>query len=162
MIPPQASGQLAAQHVVLVAQHQQLGVLGQVRPDQHRQQAEHASHQAVDNRQPHPEMVPATLPLLQQTPARTTKPSFRAGHGSTYATAPLWLAVDAEDSLSISSALGDAVQVLRTADERFADRDGFPFRPRSQAHTTIVGAGHFAQEDRPTEVANLLLNFIEA
>jgi len=72
------------------------------------------------------------------------------------------LAVDAESSLSISSALGDAVQVLWTADERFADRDVFPFRPRSQPHTTIVGAGHFVQEDRPTEVANLLPNFIEA
>ena len=75
---------------------------------------------------------------------------------------PLWLAVDAEGSLSISSARGDAVQVLRTADERFADRDGFPFRPRSQTHTMIVGAGYFVQEDRPAEVANLLLNFIEA
>ena len=54
------------------------------------------------------------------------------------------------------------MQVLRTADERFADGDGFPFRPRSQPHTTIVGAGHFVQEDCPAEVANLLLNFIEA
>jgi len=26
----------------------------------------------------------------------------------------------------------------------------------------IVGAGYFVQEDRPAEVANLLLNFIEA
>jgi len=42
MIPPQAADQLTAQHLVLVAQHQQLVVLGQVRPGQHRQQAEQA------------------------------------------------------------------------------------------------------------------------
>jgi hypothetical protein len=50
MIPPQPAGQLAAQDLDLVAQHQQLGVLGQVRPDQHRQQSEQAPHQAVGER----------------------------------------------------------------------------------------------------------------
>jgi hypothetical protein len=44
MVPLQAAIELTAQHLVLVAQHQQLGVLGQVRPDQHRQQAEQAPH----------------------------------------------------------------------------------------------------------------------
>ena len=39
MIPPQAAAELAAQHLVLVAQHEQLGVLGPIRPGQHRQQA---------------------------------------------------------------------------------------------------------------------------
>ena len=38
------AAELAAQHLVLVAQHEQLHVLGQVRPDQHRQQAEQATH----------------------------------------------------------------------------------------------------------------------
>jgi haloalkane dehalogenase len=33
---------------------------------------------------------------------------------------------------------------------------------RSQPHTTIVGAGHFVQEDRPAEVAGLLVDLIEA
>lgn len=84
------------------------------------------------------------------------------GHATLGYQALLCEAVDAEDSLSIRSALGDAVHVLQTADERFVDRDGFPLRPRSQPHTTIVGADHFVQEDRPKEVANLLLNFIEA
>jgi len=40
MIPPQAATELTAQHLVLVAQHGQLGVLGQIRLDQNRQQAE--------------------------------------------------------------------------------------------------------------------------
>ena len=69
MIPPQPAAELAAQHLVLVAQHEQLGVLGQVRPDQHRQQAEQAPHQAVDKRQQHPEMVPATPLIPQQNPS---------------------------------------------------------------------------------------------
>jgi hypothetical protein len=79
MVPPQPAGQLAAQHLVLVAQHQQFSVLGQVRPGQHRQQAEQAPDQAADERQQHPEMLPATLPIPQENPAHTTKPSFRAG-----------------------------------------------------------------------------------
>ena len=59
VIPAQPSAQLTAQHLVLVAQHQQLGVLGQVRPDQHRQQAEQAPQQAVDERQQHPRDSPS-------------------------------------------------------------------------------------------------------
>ena len=51
MIPPQAATELTAQHLVLVAQHEQLGVLGQIRPDQDRQQAEQAPQQAVDEPQ---------------------------------------------------------------------------------------------------------------
>jgi hypothetical protein len=79
IVPSQAADQLTAQHLVLVAQHQQLGVLGQIRADQHREQADQAPHQPVDERQQHPEMVPATPLLPQQTPAHSTKPSFRAG-----------------------------------------------------------------------------------
>jgi hypothetical protein len=36
----QAAAELTAQHLVLVTQHKQLGVLGQIRPNQHSQQAE--------------------------------------------------------------------------------------------------------------------------
>lgn len=46
---PAAAAELTAQYLVLVAQHQQFGVPGQVRPDQHRQQAEQAPQQPVDN-----------------------------------------------------------------------------------------------------------------
>jgi hypothetical protein len=66
MIPPQAATELAAQHLVLVAQHEQPSVLGQIRPDQDRQQAEQAPQQAVDERQQYLEMVPATLLIPQQ------------------------------------------------------------------------------------------------
>ena len=59
VIPLQPTGQLAAQDLVLMAQYQQLGILGQVGPDQHCQQAEQAPHQAVDERQQHPAMIPA-------------------------------------------------------------------------------------------------------
>jgi haloalkane dehalogenase len=31
-----------------------------------------------------------------------------------------------------------------------------------QPHTTIVGAGHFLQEDRPAELAALISNFISS
>jgi hypothetical protein len=48
MIPPQAATELTAQHLVLMAQHEQLGVLGQIRPDEHRHKAEQAPQQAVD------------------------------------------------------------------------------------------------------------------
>jgi hypothetical protein len=79
MAPPQAAGQLTAQHLVLVAQHQQLGVLGQIRPDQHRQQAEQAPQQPVDERQQHPEMIPATPWILQQNPSSRHENEFPSG-----------------------------------------------------------------------------------
>jgi hypothetical protein len=75
MVQPQPAGQLTAQHLVLMAQHQQFGVLGQIRPDQHRQQAEQAPHQAVGERQQHPGMVPAAPLIPQQNPS-----SRRATH----------------------------------------------------------------------------------
>jgi hypothetical protein len=78
--PPQPAGQLTAQHLVLMPQHQQLGILGQVRPDQHRQQAEQVPHQAIDERQQHPAMVPATPLIPQRNPSSRHKRSFRAGH----------------------------------------------------------------------------------
>ena len=81
MIPPQAAGGLTAQHLVLVAQHEQLGVLGQIRPDQHRQQAEQAPQQAVDERQQHLEMVPATLVIPQQEPSSQHETEFPSGTG---------------------------------------------------------------------------------
>jgi hypothetical protein len=80
MVPPQPTGQLTAQRLVLMAEHQQFDVLGQIRPGQHHQQANKAPQQAVNERQQRPEMVPATLPIPQQSPAHSTKPSFRAGH----------------------------------------------------------------------------------
>src|SRR5205823_14628670 len=52
--------------------------LGQVRADQHRQQAEQAPHQAVDERQ-HPEMVPATLQIPQQNRSSLHETEFPSG-----------------------------------------------------------------------------------
>jgi hypothetical protein len=81
MIPPQATTELTAQHLVFVAQHQQLGVLGQVRASQHRQQAEQAPQQPVDERQQHPEMVPATVLIPQQNPSSHHETKFPSGTG---------------------------------------------------------------------------------
>jgi transcriptional activator len=81
VIPPRAAAELAAQRLVLMAQHEQVDVLGQVRPDQHRQQAEQAPHQAVDERQRHAARCsqPGHCPRSRIT-AHGTRPSFRAGH----------------------------------------------------------------------------------
>jgi hypothetical protein len=65
MFRSQPAGQLAAQHLVLVAEHQQLGVLGQVRADQHPPAGRAGPHRAADERQ-RPEMVPAPLPISPQ------------------------------------------------------------------------------------------------
>ena len=79
VIPPQAAAELAAQHLVLVAQHEQLDVLGQVRPDQHRQQAEQAPHQAVGERQQHAAMLSARPLPSQQNPSSRHKTEFPSG-----------------------------------------------------------------------------------
>lgn len=68
--PPQAATELPAEHLVLMAEHQQLNILGQLRADQHRQQTEQARHQPVNQRQQHLVMVAATRP------DRAAKPQF--------------------------------------------------------------------------------------
>ena len=50
---------LAAQHRVLVPQHQELGVLGHLAPGQHRQAAQQAANKQVDDRNDHSAMIPA-------------------------------------------------------------------------------------------------------
>jgi hypothetical protein len=79
VIPPQAATELTAQHLILMAQHQQLGILGQARPEQHRQQARQAPHQPVGERQQHPEMVPATPLIPQQNPSSQYESWFPSG-----------------------------------------------------------------------------------
>jgi hypothetical protein len=81
VIPPQPAAELTVQHLVFVAQHQQLGVLGQVRTGQHRQQAEQAPQQPVDERQQHPEMVPPTVLIPQQNPSSHHETEFPSGTG---------------------------------------------------------------------------------
>lgn len=48
--PPRPVTESTAEHLVLVTKHQQLHILGQIRADQHGQQAEQARHQPVDKR----------------------------------------------------------------------------------------------------------------
>jgi hypothetical protein len=89
MIPPQPACQLTAHHLVLVTQHQQPGILGQIRADQHRQQAQ-TDISPGDRR-------PATAPRdgsqppprsRSTTPAHRTNPGFRAGHVAGVAPSP--------------------------------------------------------------------------
>jgi hypothetical protein len=88
VIPPHPNGQLTAHDLVLVAQHQQLGVLGQIGADQHCQQANKAPQQPVDERQQHPEMVPATPLIPQQNPSSQYETEFPSGTGSTSSPRP--------------------------------------------------------------------------
>jgi hypothetical protein len=62
-----------------MAQHQQFGVLGQISTEQHGQQAKQAPHRTVDERQQHPEMVPATLPIPQQNHSPHHETEFPSG-----------------------------------------------------------------------------------
>jgi hypothetical protein len=55
----------AGQELAVAEQGTVTCILGQVRPDQHGQQADQAPEQAVGERQQHPAMVPAT-PLIPQ------------------------------------------------------------------------------------------------
>ena len=49
---------LAAQHRVLVSEHQEFGVLGHLTPGQHRQTAEQAAREQVHDREDHSAMIP--------------------------------------------------------------------------------------------------------
>ena len=50
---------LAAQHLVLVPQHQELGILGRLTPGPHHQAAQQTAHNQVDGREVHSGMIPA-------------------------------------------------------------------------------------------------------
>lgn len=54
-------------------------------------------------------------------------------------------------------AFSDSDPITRGADARF--RELIP-GARDQAHVTIVGGGHFLQEDRPQELASALVEFV--
>jgi hypothetical protein len=50
---------LAAQHRVLVPEHQEFGILGYLTPGQHHQAAEQTAHEQVAERKDHSAMIPA-------------------------------------------------------------------------------------------------------
>ena len=50
---------LAAQHRVLVLEHQQFGILGRLTPGQHHQTGEQTACEQVDHREDHSAMIPA-------------------------------------------------------------------------------------------------------
>ncbi|WP_433432634.1 hypothetical protein [Nonomuraea sp. CA-141351] len=64
--PPRLTAKLTAKHLVLLTEHRQFNILGQIRAHQHGQQAEQAPHQPVDKRQQHLEMVAAAALITQQ------------------------------------------------------------------------------------------------
>jgi hypothetical protein len=64
-----------------VTQHEQFDVLGQIRSDKHRQQAEQAPDQPVDQTQQHCEMLPATTLIPQQNPSSQLETEFPRGTG---------------------------------------------------------------------------------
>jgi hypothetical protein len=65
MTPLRSTVELTAEHLVLMTKHQQLNIFGQIRADQHAQQAEQSSHQPVSQRQQHLKMVAATALIMQ-------------------------------------------------------------------------------------------------
>ena len=70
---------LAAQHRVLVPEHQEFGVLGHLTPGQHHQTAEQTANEQVDDREDHSAMIPTRLPAQARS-------SNRAPHARSPAT----------------------------------------------------------------------------
>jgi len=90
MVLLQAAIELTAQHLVLVAQHQQLGVLGQVRPDQHRQQAEQAPHPSGRRATAAPRDGPSHATDPAAKPSSQHETEFRAGQDAIWAPGYPW------------------------------------------------------------------------
>jgi hypothetical protein len=68
---------MAAQHRVLVPQHQQFGILGHLAPGQHHQAAEQTAHGQVEEREDHSAVISAH----QATQARfSIEPHTFTGH----------------------------------------------------------------------------------
>ncbi|MGW4801340.1 hypothetical protein ACWEPC_53850, partial [Nonomuraea sp. NPDC004297] len=79
VIPPRPTANPAADHLVLVTEHQQLNILGQISADQHHQQAEQAPHQPIDKRQHHIAMIAATALITQRNPSSQHETAFSSG-----------------------------------------------------------------------------------
>jgi hypothetical protein len=112
-----------------VAQHEQLGILGQIRPGQHRQQAEQAPQQAVDERQQHLEMVPATLLIPQQKPSSQHETEFPSGTAFGYF-----------DDAANRAVLDGIVRVLRPGGRLAMDLDNLTSFLASYCPSRVVAA----------------------
>ena len=76
---------LAAQHRVLVPEHQEFGILGHLTPGQHHHTAEEAAREQVDNREDHSAMIPtrqaAQARSSNRAPQDPRRPVGAAGAG---------------------------------------------------------------------------------
>jgi hypothetical protein len=70
---------MAAQHRILMAQNQQLSVLGQITTEQHDQQAEQGSDDHVNEGEEHPRWSQAERHGRSRTPRSDHQPNIRAG-----------------------------------------------------------------------------------
>ena len=70
---------LAAQHRILVAQNQQLGVFGQITTELYGQQAEQGTDDHVKEREEHPRWSQAERHGRSRTPRSGHQPNIRAG-----------------------------------------------------------------------------------
>jgi len=77
--PVTDSADLAAQHGVLVPHHQKLCVLGRLPPGQHRQAAQQAAYEQVDDRNDHSAMSPARQSGQAQSSNRAPQGRTRNG-----------------------------------------------------------------------------------
>jgi hypothetical protein len=69
---------LTAQHRVLVAEDQELGILGHLTPGQHHQTGEHTAQEQVDAREDHSVMIPARKPGQARSSNRAPQGSHAA------------------------------------------------------------------------------------
>lgn len=79
MTSPRPTIELTAEHLILVTQHQQLNILGQIGANQHCQQAEQAPHQPAYKRQQRPAMVAVAAMVTQQNPSSQYEIEFPSG-----------------------------------------------------------------------------------
>jgi hypothetical protein len=71
---------LAAQHRVLVPEHQEFGILGRLTPGQHHQAVEQAAHEQIDDGEDHSAMIPTREDCPGQ--ARSSNRALQAQAGT--------------------------------------------------------------------------------
>ena len=68
-----------------MAEHQELGILGHLAPDQHRQGTQQAAYEQVDDRNDHSAMIPACQPAQAQSGNRALQAWLRVFQLPSYA-----------------------------------------------------------------------------
>jgi pimeloyl-ACP methyl ester carboxylesterase len=147
---------LAAQHGVLMPGYQKLGVLGHLVPGQHCQAAQQATYKQVDDRNDHSAMIPASPPTQARSSNRAHRGRLLAAKiGANVTSYPAWQHWLREHQPPLQVIWGRYDPSFQVDEAEAYGRDV------PGAEVRILDAGHFALDEQPDLIADLIRGFLQ-